>query len=223
VSAAPPASGSGSTADAATREPWYRRRGVLLAGGVAVILVAAVLTDLPTTSSTAANVNGANAFVKEVNADLAPCAYALTEAYDFRRDQLQGSLTATDRSELPTLLSDDRSACSLEDPSIQDLTTGIESPGTSVQNQLGLMLAASTRWVATDATAAVGAIQALSTNPSDAAASGTLVHETLELARDRAAARAAIASADARLDTSLYQANLPSVVVPTAVVPTAAP
>jgi hypothetical protein len=195
---------------------WYRRRGVMLAAGVVAIVLVAVLTDLPTTASRAANVAGANAFVKEVNADLAPCDYALAEVYGFRRDQLRGTLTNQDRSELPTLLSDDRVACSLADPSIEDLTTGIESPGTSVQNQLGLMAATVTRWVTPDALSAVLTIETLSTDPTNATAAAKLVRETARLDKDRATARAAIESADHQLAASLYQTSLPSVTVPVA-------
>jgi hypothetical protein len=199
------------------RVPWYQRRAVLLAGGIVAIVAIAVVTDLPTTTSKAAEVAGANAFVKEVNADLAPCAYALKETYSFRADQLDGTLSQPDRAELPRLLADDRAACSLADPSIEDLTTGIESPGTTVQHQLGLMAADATRWVTADADTAIGAVQTLLDAPlTTTADENALVRVTRQLQRDRAAARAAIASADVALHASLDQVSLPAVRVPLA-------
>ena len=195
------------------RTPWYRSRGALLGAGVAVVLAIAIVTDLPAHATHAQNVAGANAFIKEVNADLKPCAYALTEAFGFRRDQIRGTLTTQDRRELPGLFNDDEQACSLADPSIEDLTTGIESPGTSVSDQLGEMLGRATQWVTPDALRAIDALQELSTDPSNVKDQRDLARAVVRLGRDRDGSQGYVVQADTLLAASLYQVDLPAVPV----------
>ena len=213
---APHGEGAPDARGAATpREPWYQRRAVLLAGGVAVVLAIAIVTDLPTPTSHAADVGSAAAFVKEVNTDLRACGFALEEAYSFRVDQLRGSLSASERAQLPTLLSDDAVACSYIDPSITDLTS-LESPETTAAQPIGQMVATATLWVTADALGAIEAIEVLRTHPTDAAAMTTLARDTIRLARDRSSARASIAQANAQLGTHRLGVDLPVVTLPTA-------
>lgn len=199
----------------ASREPWYRRRSVLLVGGIALVVAIAVLTDLPTPTSHAADLASAAAFVKEVNTDLRPCGFALEEAFSFREDQLRGSLSATDRATVPSLLSDDAVACSYIDPSITDLTS-LESPETTAAQPIGQMVATATVWVTADALGAIEAVEELWSHPGDATAAAALRHYTTLLARDRLAARAAVGQADTQLDTHRLTVDLPTVTVPSA-------
>jgi hypothetical protein len=199
-------------------EPWYRRRSVLLAAGVGVVLVIAVLTDLPTSQSHASNVTAANAFVREVNQDLRPCDYAVQEAYAYRSQQLDGTLSSTDRAHLASQLNDDAVACSYVDPSVTDLTS-LDSPSTTVAQPLGEMLATATVWVASDAQLAIGTIQSLSTDPTSAKDLAALANETRRLTADRASARASVATADAMIASALHQVNLPALIDPTVPAP----
>lgn len=192
---------------------WYRRRGVQLGAGVAVVLVIAVLTDLPSSQSHATNVAAANAFVYEVNQDLRPCDYAVQEAYVFRQEQLDGTLSAENRANLGSQLNDDAVACSYVDPSVTDLTS-LDSPGTTVAQPLGQMLATATLWVASDAQEAIGTIQSLSTAPSNAKDLETLTRETWRLDRARASARASMATADQMIAADLSEVNLPTLTDP---------
>ncbi len=198
----------------APREPWYRRRAVLLGAGIAVVLAIAVVTDLPTSQSHATNVAAANSFVKEVNEDLRPCDYAIQEAYTFRHEQLDGTLSALNRANLASQLNDDVVACSYVDPSVTDLTS-LDSPGTTVAQPLGQMLATATLWVASDAQEAIGTIQSLFADPTSAKDLATLADETRRLAKDRASARASMATADAMISAELSEVNLPTVTDPT--------
>jgi hypothetical protein len=194
---------------------WYRHRGVLLGAVIAVVLVIAVLTDLPTPQSHATNVAAANAFVYEVNQDLRPCDYAVQEAYVFHQEQLDGTLSTENRANLASQLNDDAVACSYVDPSVTDLTS-LDSPGTTVAQPLGQMLATATIWVASDAQEAIGTIQSLFTDPTNAKDLATLARETRRLTRDRASARASMASADAMISAQLSEVNLPALTDPTA-------
>ncbi len=193
---------------------WYRRRSLLLGVGIAVVLAIAVLTDLPTSQSHASDVAAANAFVYEVNQDLQPCDYAVQEAYTFRQEQLNGTLSAENRAHLGSQLNDDAVACSYVDPSVTDLTS-LDSPSTTASQPLGQMLAQSTLWVASDAQQAIGAIQTLSTDPTSASGLKILATETRHLATDRAIARASVVNADRVLRANLNQVNLPVAIEPT--------
>jgi hypothetical protein len=204
--------------DAPPRAAWYRRRSVQLGATVAVVLVIAVLTDLPTSQSHATNVAAANSFVREVNQDLSPCDYAVQEAYTFRQQQLDGTLSAENRAHLASQLNDDAVACSYVDPSVTDLTS-LDSPGTTVAQPLGQMLATATIWVASDAQEAIGTIQSLSTDPTNSKDLATLARETRRLIKDRASARASMASADEMISAQLSEVNLPALTDPTASIP----
>ena len=201
--------------DVPAPEAWYRHRSVLLVAGIAVVLVIAVLTDLPTSQSRASNVAAANAFVREVNQDLGPCDYAVREAYTFRQEQLDGTLSAENRAHLASQLNDDTVACSYVDPSVTDLTS-LDSPGTTVAQPLGQMLATATVWVASDAQEAIGTIQSLSTDPTSAKDLADLTRETRRLTKDRASARASMGTADRMIAADLSEVNLPALTDPTA-------
>jgi hypothetical protein len=200
----------GPGGDAATPVPWYRRRGVLLGASIAVVIAIAVITDLPTPQSHTSNVAAANAFMREVNSDLRPCDYAVLEAYTFRQEQLDRTLSDVNRTHLGSQLNDDEIACSYVDPSVTDLTS-LDSPGTTVAQPLGQMLATVTLWVASDAQEAIGTIQSLSTDPTSGKDLATLSRQTARLAKDRASARASMAKADEMIASDLDEVNLPMV------------
>jgi hypothetical protein len=156
----------------------------LLAGAIVAIVAVAVVTDLPTPASRSSQVGSADAFIKEVNTDLAPCDYALAEAYGFRAGQLDGTLTPSDIAQLPMLFRDDEMACSYAGPTISDLTS-IESPGTVANTPLGAMLATCTQWATYDALSAIDLIQELSEHPGSAHDATALATATQRLATDR--------------------------------------
>lgn len=191
-------------------EPWYRRRTVLLGGGVAIIVAIAIVTDLPTSATRASQISTATAFIQEVNSDLAPCDYALNEAYGFRQDLLNHSLTQSQLGQLPGLLRDDEEACSYADESIQDLTS-IESPGTDANRELGDMLSSVTQWSTYDALSAIDAIQNLSNQPTSQRYAAQLVHDTALLASDRASAESSVLAAGEVLHTTLREVDLQQV------------
>lgn len=184
--------------------PWYQRRGVLIGGAVAVVIAIAVVSDLPTTASRRAQIATANAFIAEVNSDLAPCDYALNQAYGIRTDQLRGTVTAANESQIPELLRDDEMACSYAGPQVDDLTN-IESPGTAANGPLGQMLSTATQWATNDALTSIDDIQALIEHPGNTRNARELAYDTLQLWLDRASARASIRAAGRTLHATLTQ------------------
>lgn len=195
------------------RAAWYRHRGVMLASFVVVVIAIAVVTDLPTPASRASQVTAANAFIAEVNTDLAPCDYSLTQAYGIRADQLDGTLPADETSNVPSLLRDDEMACSYAGPTISDLTT-IESPGTVAGRPLGQMLSVATQWATYDALGAVDEIQDLFMDPGNTKDAAKLTADTTQLLADRSSARSSIRDADRLLGATLHQVDMVRVAVP---------
>jgi hypothetical protein len=202
--------GSGRAVDTHQPDPgpWYRRRGVIVAASIALVLAITVITDLPTHSSRATDIQSANAVIKEVNSDIAPCVFAVREAFTIYGDQVRNSLTAADRSHTPALLTDDQTACSLTDESIFNLSD-VEVPGSAAGKQLGKMVGSVTLWATSDALGAVDAIQTLSVHPTNASARAALARDRRNLASDRAAAEASVRSIQAMLDTNLVGLYLP--------------
>ncbi len=193
--------------------PWYRRRNVLLAACVVVILAITVITDLPSHASRASNIASAAALIKEVNSDISPCVFAAGEAFTIYADQTHNSLTASDRASVPALLNDDQTACSFTNDSIFSLSE-IDVPGSAAGKQLGDVVNSVTLWATSDALGAIDAIQTLSTDPGDNAALGALVKSRRMMASDRAAADASVVAVDSMLNTKIVDLNLPEIPAP---------
>jgi hypothetical protein len=206
TTASPLASG----ADGPDKGPWYRRRGVLLGAGVAAVVAITVLTDLPQPSSRASEIANAKTVIQEINADLAPCAFAAKEAFIIYDAETKNALSPADRGRIPTLLGDDQVACSFTDDSIFQLSS-IEVPGSTGGKQLGDVVNSLTLWATSDALGAIEAIQTLSGAPTNAKALAGLARDKQLLASDRAGAMASWRGAGALLRTQLPQLAVPQV------------
>jgi hypothetical protein len=192
------------------QKPWYRRRGLLVAAIVVAVLAITVVTDLPSHATRATNIASANTVITEVNSDMSSCVFAAKEAFTIYADQLDNSLTATDRSKIPSLLTDDETACSFTNDAIFSLSD-VEVPGSEVGKQLGHIVNSVTLWATSDALGAIEAIQRLSADPRNADALATLAKSRQMLAADRAAADTALRNAETTLDTTLIQLYLPQI------------
>lgn len=191
------------------RPPWYRRRGLLVGAGAALVVAVAVVTDLPTHASNASDIATEQAVMSEVNSDMAGCAYGARESFSIRADQLDGTLTPSDLHQAPGLLRDDLAACSFTDSSIFDLSD-IEPPSSPAGKRLGALLNSVTLWATSDALGAISDLQTLLDSPHDQKALSDLSRRERSLAEDRAAARADIAAADRLLGTHLTEPDLPA-------------
>jgi len=198
---------TGSGGAAPTR--WYRRRGLIVAAAVVVVLAITVLTDLPVNTSRSEDITSERSVMSEINSDLGPCALAVHQAIGIWDLEAAHSLTASDRSGTPGLLSDDQAACSLTDENIFDLTN-IEVPGSPAGKDIGQLVATATLWTTSDALRAIEDVQTLMTDPSDAQALSNLSAEETQLASDRRMAVGEEDAADRILDTRLPPADLPA-------------
>jgi hypothetical protein len=196
------------------KRAWYRRRAVVVGAAVAIIVAITVVSDLPQNTSLAQQVQQNTTVLHEIHDDAASCLYAVSEAFNFYGEASNGSLSASDRAELPGLLTDDQGACSLTNNSIYDLSD-IEVPGGSAGHDLGEVVNTLNLWVTSDALAAIEAIMTLTRDPTNAAALSELSSAERLLASDRRAVENEIDAAD----TSLGGANLPGLGLPSLPVP----
>jgi hypothetical protein len=188
---------------------WYRRRGLLIALTVFVVLLITVLTDLPVSTSRADDISAERTVMNEVNTDLGPCDLAIHQAVGIWNLQAAHQLTAGERSGTPGLLSDDQAACSLTNESVYDLVN-IEVPGTPAGKHIGQLVATVTLWVTSDALRAIEDVQNLMVNPNDSPSLHSLAAQETQLAADRRLAISQESAADATLDVRLPPVNLAS-------------
>jgi len=189
---------------------WYKRTWVIVTAAIAVVIGASVLVDLPRPVSNAEDIASQTASLKEINTDVAPCGYAMTETFLIHHDQVTGTLTPADRQAATKMLTDDQTACSFTSSSIFDLTNSIQVQDTAAGKYVDRMLSVTTTWVTADALAAVEDIQALYLHPGDLAKERDLVAQEKLLAYDRAQALLDIQQADALLHSHLPEPNLPA-------------
>ena len=100
---------------------WYRRRAFLVSAGVVVVVGAAVISDLPTPTSRASDIQGETTVISEINTDVGPCVFSLHEALTLYADE-SGRLSPANRAQIPGLLRDDQNACSYTNATIFDLS-----------------------------------------------------------------------------------------------------
>ena len=196
--------------DPPPRPAWYRRRGMVVAAVVVVIGIVTVLTDLPVPTSRSQDISSERSVMTELNTDVAPCALAVRQALGIWDLEAAHSLTASDKSSTPGLLSDDQTACSLTNESIYDLAN-IEVPGSPAGKDMGDLVATATLWTTSDALRAIEDVQTLMNNPGDTRTLRDLSEAERRLASDRRAALAETSAADRILDTRLTPPDMPSV------------
>ena len=192
----PPTSEPGSSST-----PWYRRRAFLVCVGVIVVAAAAVISDLPTPTSRASDIQAESAVISEINSDVAPCVFSVHEALTLYVDE-EGTLSAAHRSQIPGLLRDDQNACSYTNANIFDLSD-IDTLGTPAGKQVAQAVNTATVWATSDALAAIEAVQNLTTNPADRKSRADLLADEKLLAADRDKATSEIDSAGRLLGTHL--------------------
>ncbi len=187
--------------------PWYRRKSFLVPAVSAVIVAAIVVSDLPQSNSRAAEISNSASVVSQVNSNVGPCSFALSESFTIYNDLVTGSLSPSEQSQVPSLLNDDQSACSFTDNSIYNLST-MDVPGGTYGNDLGQMVSAVTLWATSDALAAIEEIQVLETTPTDLKARQDLTADVRVLGNDRAEALGELQSVDELLGTHLAGLHL---------------
>jgi hypothetical protein len=202
----PPTAYLGSTTQPPPRRPWYARRWTLVAAVVVLGGGSAVLVDFPHPVTKVQQVKEAAALVRTVDSSIHPCAYAAAQAFSLYHEDNGGSLSASERAQVPGLLADDAKACSFTNTSVAQLGTEIFGTLTLSSTPAGRDLTAMVKsvldWVASDSQGAIDALRTMLVHPRDAKAAGELRKREGFLAQDRAAADAAVDRARTDLRTS---------------------
>lgn len=178
----------GTGPDHPHRRPWYKR-WPLWAGVVAVVLVASVISDLPQHASNVDQADAAASIMTEINTDIHPCAYAVTQAFSIYHGVVSGTLSASDRRFIPGYLHDDQQACSYADTAIFGMST-ITVPDSAAGRDLGNVITTVLEWSTSDGVGAIVDIETLVNHPGDAAARRDLSRRARRLESDRALAEA---------------------------------
>ena len=144
----------GIVAQVPEKPVWYRRAWVIATAAVVAVVVASVLVDLPTTTNKVTDAADQTAIMKEINTDLAPCAYGITETLAIYRDQQAHTLTPSDTTESPSMMRDDQEACSFTSSSIYDLSN-VEGTGTPAGKDVTRVITVATLWTTSDALGAI--------------------------------------------------------------------
>lgn len=175
----------------AGKRPWYRRTWFLAALVLVVVAGASVIADLPHRASTAQLAAEATTLVKSVDADIRTCTYSLRQSYTIYGEQQAGTLTSSERSQVPSLLSQNEQACSFANQAVVSLGT-LTVPKGPAGTDLSAMITSVEVWMTSDAVAAMGDIQAIVADPASSVAAHHLAHEEQLLHQDRAKADSAI-------------------------------
>jgi hypothetical protein len=194
---------------ASGKRPWYRRTWVLVVVVLAVVAGASVVADLPHQATTSELTTEATALVKAVDADIRTCTYSVRQSYTIYGRQQAGTLTAAQRSQVPTLLSQNEQACSFANQAVVSLGT-LTVPSGPAGPHLSAMITSVEVWMTSDAVAAMSDMQKLVAHPTDVSARRDLRAKERLLRLDRAKADRAIAAAE----RSLGGAHLPDPSLP---------
>ena len=188
---------------------WYRRRAALVGVVVAVIVVAAVVSDLPTKSTHAQQVADTAGFVTTVYGDLTTCSEALAESFTILATVEKGNVSPSDRSQALGLLEGDQSNfCSLADDSIFQLAT-VTVPRFPADSTA--FMASLQRWAVPDGYRVIGAIVGVVQHPGDPGAEASLSTWETRMRADLAAAKRALGGMEHQLRGTLPAVTLAEV------------
>jgi hypothetical protein len=193
-----------------TKAVWYRRPWILAALSLIVIVAISVVIDLPRPITKDQDVASQNASIKEINADLAPCAFAVKESFHIYNLDVTGKLTPSDLSEVPTLLTGDETACSFASQPVYDLTNNLQVDDTKAGKHIDRMLNVVLHWITDNALASIKDIQYLFLHPGDAATIRHLGYQEGQLAAGRVTALNDKAQAEYVLGQELYALKIPT-------------
>lgn len=181
------------------KRPWYRRTWFFVLVIAAVVVGASVIADLPHQTTPTELAAQATTLVKSVDGDIRTCTYSVQQTYTIYGRQVDGTLTGSQRAQVPSLLSQNEQACSFANQAVVDLGT-ITVPSGAAGSDLNNMITSVEVWMTSDAVAAMHDMGTLITHPGNPAAAKDLRHQETLLRKDRAKADNAISQAQRTLN-----------------------
>ncbi len=189
---------------------WYRRPWFLIMLTVVVLAAVSIAADLPHHLTTAQDAADQNATIALINTDIAACSYALTESYGFYNDWRHGSLTSAQSQQVPPLLAQDQTSCTLASGPLYDLANNIQPVDTAAGRKIDSAYQEVIRWATNDAKDAVTDIIAVITRPAArASAQRDLLRRDAYLRADRLTVQRLVGEAEAILHQHLTPVRLP--------------
>jgi hypothetical protein len=179
---------------ASGKRPWYRRTWFLAVVIAAVVVGASVIADLPHQATPAALAAQATTLVNSVDTDIRTCTFAVHQSYTIYGRQQAGTLTSSQRSQVPNLLSQNEQACSFANQAVVNLGT-ITVPSGAAGTDLNNMITSVEVWMTSDAVAAMDDMQKLIANPADVSATKDLAKQEGLLRQDKGKADTDITAA----------------------------
>lgn len=193
-----------------TKAVWYRRPWFLLTVALVVIIAISVIIDLPQPLTKAQDAASQNSSIKEINTDLAACSFAVKESFNFYNEQQAGTLSPSDLSQVPTLLTGDQTACSFASGPVYDLTNNLQVQDTRAGIHIDRMLSAVEKWITDYALASIEDIQYLFNHHGDTTKVDNLAKQESALQSDRTRALNDESDAETILGTTLIPLKLPA-------------
>ncbi len=193
---------------------WYRRPWVLLTAALILVVGISVVSDLPHHITRAEDISAQNASLVQINSDIKPCDYAVSEAFSFYRENLAHRLTTANLAAVPGQLVGDQTACTFASGPMYDLTNNFQAVDTRAGLNIDHLEAVAVAWVSASALGAIEDIQYLFAHPHNAHALRNLHWREANLARQRARARDDLRAAEAILRTTLTPIDLPALPTP---------
>jgi hypothetical protein len=176
---------------------------------IVVVIGVSVITDLPHPIAKGEDASAQNASLKQINADIAPCAYAVKEAFGFYRASVAGTLTKSRLKVVTTYLPNDQTVCSFASAGMSDLTNNLQVLDTEAGKNIDKLLTVTVRWMDSDGNAAIVDIENLIKKPGDKAAMADLRLRENYLAKDREIALGYLNTASSILGVQLSNLKLP--------------
>jgi hypothetical protein len=199
-----------STSLSSTRSEWYRRPWFLVAVGVIAVVGISVISDLPTAMTPASDVAAQNAAISEINTDLAPCSYAVSEAFNFYTLYVQHRLTSSQYTQTLSLLKDDQAACGFTTNGLYDLTNNVQVDLTKAGKFVNASLAPLVTWMDSDSNGAIADIRLILTHHTVSTATADLARQEKFLSSDRNTVLSDISQANIILDGRVHPIKVPA-------------
>lgn len=160
---------------------WYKRPWFLVTVAVVVVAALSVLSDLPQHITKKEDAASQNATMKQINADLAACSFAINESFSFYNKDVAGTLTKSELAQIPPLLVGDQTACSFASQPVYDLTNNIQPRETAAGKNIDKVLRVAQQWMTNNALASIEDIQYLFENPGASSKIADLTKQEVKL------------------------------------------
>ena len=189
---------------------WYKRPWFLVTVTIVVVVAVSVITDLPQHVTKAQDASYQNASLKQINKDIAPCSYAVKQAFSFYEQRAAGTLSLSNHAVARKYLNEDQVSCSFAGAPVSDLTNNLQVTDTTAGRHIDTMLSVVVTWMTNDADASIADILYLFDHPGDKKHLRDLTTQQKYLVKDRTDALADLAAANELLGGRLIALKLPA-------------